>query len=338
MTVVFDILHPAHINLFKHSIRSLFREGIDVIVICIDRGKLPEICRDELSGIEIHVIGKHRNKKLSIIFESNLLRFLALAKFLLFRKVDLGISFGSFLLGAILRIKRVRNIHLSDDPERKVNAYLELLTCTERYMPPIVQESGKTKIFNALKEWAYLSPNYFINDEQVLRKYDLQKKGYVFVREVSTGSLNYSGQPSGLIASISAKIPSNIPVILSLEDKRIIDDYPKHWKIINEPEGKIHSIIFNSLIVLSSGDSMAREGAMLGVPSIYCGKREMAANELLIRKGMLWHLHIDSVVDMVTQFWNGDIPFPSPIEFRNELLGNWTDVNELIIQLSKKDL
>lgn len=337
MTIVFDILHPAHINLFKETIKTLDQNNHQIIVICINRGKLPVICKDELGSIDLHVIGRHRNNKASIIFESNILRFILLLKFLLFKRVDVGISFGSFLLGAVLRIKGVRNIHLSDDPERKVNALLELITCTERYMPPIVIPRGKTMIFNALKEWSYLSPAYFVNDDSILVKYNLQKKHYIFVREVSTGSLNYSGQSSGLIASISSDIPENVPVILSLEDKSIRKQYPSNWRIIEEPETRIHSIIFNSKAVISSGDSMAREGAMLGVPSIYCGRRKMAANKIMMSRGMLWHIGVNEVGEMIRQLWEGKIAYPSLDEFRKKLEVEWDNVNEFILKIITKE-
>jgi len=39
---------------------------------------------------------------------------------------------------------------------------------------------------NALKEWAYLSPKYFIPNQEEIIKFKIRPKEYIFIREVST--------------------------------------------------------------------------------------------------------------------------------------------------------
>jgi predicted glycosyltransferase len=251
--------------------------------------------------------------------------------------VDVGISFGSFLIGFVLTIMRKPNIHLSDDPERKMNAVLELMSCTERYLPPIVHPKGKTKTFNALKEWAYLSPEYFIPDSRVLEQYRLKPKEYLFIREVSTGSLNYKGQETGLVGTFAERLSKDFKVIFSLEDKLLVDRYPSDWILLKEPVNDIHSIIYYSRLVISSGDSMAREGAMLGNPGIYCGNREMKANQLLINKKMLYKVDPDKVPEFVEEICLNKIKVKDQNQFRQELLEEWDDVTLFIIKTVLKN-
>ncbi len=337
MNILIDIIHPAHLNLFKHLIFDLNSKGHNVIVTCINRGKLPLIAEKELYPQKVHFIGKHRGTKYSILFEANLLRFFQLFFFILKRKVDVGISFGSFLMGANLRLMRKPNIHLSDDPERKINAILELMTCTERYLPPIITPSGKTKTFNALKEWSYLSPTYFTPSETVLKEYGLEPNKYFFIREVSTGSLNYLDQEAGIISSFADKLPKEYKVVFSLEDKSFKHLYPQHWILLKEPVSDIHSLIYYSKIVISSGDSMAREGAMLGNLSIYCGGRIMKANQLLIEKNILYKIEPNLVVEFIENMLNGGFDFSKQDEFRNNLLNEWVDVNSFLKKLILKN-
>jgi predicted glycosyltransferase len=335
MNIYIDLLHPAHINLFKRLISQNAHKH-NFIVTCINRGKVPKIAQEEIKAVPVYIIGKHKGTKSSILFQANFLRFFQLLWFLRNKPIDIGISFGSFLAGAILRLKNKPNIHLSDDPERKINAILENYTCSARYLPPIIKEGKKVKTFKALKEWAYLSPLYFKPSDEVLEFYKLKQKDYVFIREVSTGSLNYSGQEKNIIASIADQLPENIQVVLSLEDKKTIEDYPDHWKILQEPVKDIHSIIYYSKLVISSGDSMAREGAMLGVPSIYCGLREMKANQLLIDKQMMFHVFPHKLGNYIQSVLNGTIYCPSQNEFRSSLLNQWTDVNEFLLKTLEK--
>jgi len=333
MKVLIDIIHPAHLNLFKWLINTQSK-NIEFVVTCIDRGKLPEIVKKEIYSVPIHVIGKHKGSKLSIIFQANILRIISLIWFLRNKKIDLGLSFGSFLIGSILRIKLKPNIYLSDDPERKVNAFLENMTCTERYLPPIVEPKGKIGVFNALKEWAYLSPHYFVPNEKILKEHNLLPQQYIFVREVSTGSLNYIDQDKNLIASIAHLFSIKIKVVLSLEDKRASKHYPSDWLILKEPVNDIHSLMYFSKIVLSSGDSMAREGAMLGVPSIYCGFREMKANDIMVNKGMLFKRSPDKVPELINEIINDNINLKKQDRYRNDLAIEWIDVNQFILLTS----
>ena len=68
---------------------------------------------------------------------------------------------------------------------------------------------------------------------------------------------------------------------------------------MKEPVKDIHSLMYFSQVVISSGDSVAREGAMLGVPSIYAGIRDMPANVIMIKKEMLFKLEPKEIAGMV---------------------------------------
>ncbi len=331
MNILIDIIHPAHINLFKRAIQRLQNDGNQVFVTCINRGRLPAIVASELRPIKVKTIGRHRGSIFSILFEANFLRLIQMFLYLWNKKIDVGISFGSFLMGFILTLKHKPNIHLSDDPERKLNSILELITCNERYLPPIITPHGKTKIFNSLKEWAYLSPKYFKPDVSVLKFYDLEPYKYIFVREVSTGSLNYKSQKNAIISSIAHNFQADIKVIFSLEDKSLMSLYPSNWILLSEPVTDIHSVMFYSRLVISSGDSMAREGAMLGVPSVYCGNRIMAANQLLIDRGMLHKLTLQDIGSFLNKTLKSDTYIDDQINFRNKLLEDWIDVTDFIL-------
>ena len=100
------------------------------------------------------------------------------------------------------------------------------------------------------------------------------------MREVITGTTNYKGQQEQMILGIANVIPKDVSVLLSLEDKSSSDKYPASWAILEEPVTDIHSLIFYSRGMISSGDSMAREASLLGVDSFYLGIRNMPANNI----------------------------------------------------------
>ena len=300
MKLLIDIGHIPHINLFKNAAIILKDKGIDIKIICLDRKRNVLIAKEEFKGFEVISLGKHRGNFFSIIFEANILRFLLLFKFLLLNRFDVGLSAGSFLLGFGLKIFNKPNLQFYDDPENKKNLIFQKLTATKLFYPSFFKSDGIIN-FNALKEWAYLSPKYFNPDKECLKEYNLEEKKYIFVREVNSNTTNYVGQSSDMISTIANKLPSNIKVVFSLENKEKINFYPKSWILLNEPIKDIHSLMYYSKAILSSGDSMAREGAMLGVPSIYCGIREMAANKVMEEAGLLFDVEIEKVPEFISK-------------------------------------
>ncbi len=331
MTIVFDLLHPAHLNFFKNSMKNASDLGHKVVITVLKRGKLPSIVKKELPQYDIHEVGKHTGSTFSIIFQANIFRFFQIFFLLMSIKPDIGFSVGSFILGFNMKLRGKRNYQFDDDPERPVNVFLEKLTSTRLFFPMVFQsKSSKVENFLSLKEWAYLSPKYLHTDLKALDEYCLKPKEYVFIREVSTGSLNYKNQMKNIIASIANQLPSNYTYLLSLEDKSTKNEYPKSWIILNEPVEDIHSLMFYSKMVISTGDSMAREGAMLGVTSVYCGSREMKANSFLIEKKKLHWINPDELVDRIDYLLSNE---EEQEIFREKLDNEWEDINLLLIKL-----
>jgi uncharacterized protein len=333
--VLITISHPSHANFFKEAARILKKEGFEIFISVSDRGKLVQIVYKEYMEFERFVAGRHKGSLLSIIFNVNILRFLKLLKYSFAQKIDLGLSVGSFTFGAASKLLNIPNVQFDDDPERKINTILEKITSTKLYFPPIIKKSKKVRTFNALKEWAHLSPKYFSPDNKSLVEFNVKPKEYILIRDISTGSFNYMGQDPDVILNISDKIPKEYKVILSLEDKTNFSKYPENWIILNEPVENIYNIIYYSKLVISSGDSMAREAAILGVPGIYCGFRKMKANDILIKKGVLFHSEPEDVIVLVNDIINNKIVMKEQEHKRNELTNEWEDVTGLIVNIVK---
>jgi predicted glycosyltransferase len=217
-------------------------------------------------------------------------------------------------------------IQFYDDPERKnINRFNALLS-NKLFYPPIVEKTKKIGLFNCLKEWSYLSPRRFWPDPSVLNEYGLEEHKYIFVREVSNKSFNYFDQSPFVIADFASDISKKHKIVLSLEDKSIRERFPKEWIILQEPVSDIHSLIYYSKLVISSGDSMAREGGMLGVPAVYCGFRDMKANEILMKEGILQHLPGRKSLPVINSLVEGSFSAEGQENLRSRLASNWDDM------------
>lgn len=324
--VLIDIKHPAQLNLFKGLSKELVDENWDVTISYLNRGKLPAIIASDYEAFKRIEIGKSNGSRWSIIWDGNVRRTLAFLKLIMKHKYDICVSVSSIPLALACSISGTPIIQFSDDPERRRINKINSLLSTHLFFPPVMEENNKISVFNCLKEWSYLSPLRFKPNPRVLDKYDLKPYEYIFMREVSNRSFNYYNQEESIIASFASEIVYDGKMILSLEDKSTIAKFPAHWIVLNEPVEDIHSIIYYSQLVLSSGDSMAREGGLLGVPSIYCGVREMKANSILIDKGMLKHAPGRMALQAIGEILKLPFNEEAQLNKRKELADSWDDM------------
>lgn len=334
MKIWIDIGHPAQLNFYSNAIKVLSIDN-HLLVTVLNRGKLVNIAKKELGSVkncEIIPLGRHSGSKNSAIIDANAIRFVKMLNFYKKNKPQIAVGNG-FLHGIIGKTFGIPVIMFSDDIERKFSRILMKKFSSQLYYVTGSKKNNEyadIQIFNSLKEWAYLSPDYFHPDNSSLDKYGLEEDNFIFVREVITGTLNYQGQAKDLIASVSDNFPADLKVLFSLEDKSQLNEYPKEWILLEEPIDDIHSLIYYSKLLVSSGDSMAREGSILGVPSIYCGVREMKANNVMIEKGMLFHKNIEEVPEFMVELLKSDKIEKQEI-FRNRLKEDWINVTEFIV-------
>lgn len=336
LNIWIDIGHTPQYNFYKNFIICLAEEGHTVYLTILDRGKMPTIIQNELMvypNVKIYVIGKHRLTKFSAIIEANLLRIVKLFFWALNKPIDIAYSngFHNSLIGCT---KGVDTFTFDDDPHTFDYRPKLLFSKQSHYClyerPEGMKLSLKVKVLPVLKEWAYLAPNIFTPNINILEKYAVRQKEYFFLREVSVGTVNYAKQASGAIMNIASLIPKNKKVLFSLEDKAKKDMYPKDWILLQEPVEDIHSLIYYSCGLVSSGDSMAREAALLGVPSYYLGVRyDMPANIAAANLGILYNSKTMNFNQWIEQIGD-EIKFYEKMqdEIRTRINHLFIDINE----------
>jgi uncharacterized protein len=332
-----DISHIAQLNFYINVIKLLCKENY-VLISFLNRGKLSVVLNKELSNLNnvyLIKVGSYKDNSKWAIYYSNIARFISLILFYLRKKPNILLTNG-FLGGIVAKIFNIPNIQFGDDPEHK-DFLLKKLFATELYYL-VLTKNKKYNSINTPKEWAYLNPSYFNPDKNSIYSLGLTPYKYLFVREISNKSLNYSDQKENIIANIAGNLPKDIDVLLSLENKNNIFLYPNHWKILEEPINDIHSLIYYSSCLLSSGDSMAREGALLGVPSIYCGIRNIVSISGLEKISYLTKTNYNEAPYLVANILKKQFDDNSRQFDRMKLNKEFIDINKFIIKLIKKYL
>ena len=346
MNIWIDILHIPQLNYFKPLITTLSTKGHRVYVSVLGRGKLPAIAQKELGGllnVEVSVIGRHRMNKWSILLEANILRILRLPFYVMGKHIDVAFSSGSHV-GMMGKLFGFAAYGFVDDPQ---TTNYKLLCTYDKQNHTLVYEmpEGQTldkrdKLLPCLKEWAYLNPRTFVPRVDVLEKYGVKPKEYMFLREVSVGTINYTGQASGAILGIKDMIPKGMKVLFSLEEKKRRNEYPAEWILLQEPIEDIHSLIYYSAGLVSSGDSMAREAALLGVPAYYLGIRySMPANAAAAKVASLQNqktMPFDKWIDNIRKE-SQESRVKRQEELRTHIDKEFIDINEYMLNLIEQN-
>ncbi|HEX9186800.1 MAG TPA: DUF354 domain-containing protein [Vicinamibacteria bacterium] len=295
---VVDIQHPVDVNFFRSAIARLRADGHQILLVVLRRGCVGRIVRHEYPDIETIDVGRHVSFLPGLILRTGLWRELELAKALRGRPVDAALGFPGFQTAIVGKLLGFRSVGAYDDPEHRPNFLLSRLWLDRFVLPECLGEAGARIVpFRALKEWAYLAPRQFTPDPAVLARYALAPRQYTFVREIESRSLNYSNRREQIIEALYDAGLSDERVVLSLEDKRRRGHFGR-WTVLEEPAA-VHSLMYYSRLVVSNGDSMAREGAQLGVPSAYCGRRQMKANDVMYELGLMRHVtDLEALLEM----------------------------------------
>lgn len=290
MNILFDILHPADINLFKNLTFRLRKENHQVFIIFRDRGALESILRKELPDFNITKIGQHKKRFISKILGGINREFRAF-KFLKNNNINIMISQG-LASGFACRLLNIKILHYDDDCEYKFTFYLGKFLSDIDLVPSFMPVKGQNIVkYKGYKELAYLHPTYFKPAEHALEKYNINPYDYVFVREISNVSLNYQNKNESLSLIIKHLLNINLKIILSLEDKTHLNKYGSSCIILEEPIEDLYSIVSFAKFVISSGDTMAREACLLGVPCIYTGGRQMFANKFFVENRFMYQVN-----------------------------------------------
>ena len=333
MNIIIDLVHPADVNFYKNTINILMKRKIDINLIVRPRGRLISILQKELPYTDLKIIGKHYSNIHGKIF-GLIKRDLELIFYLNKIDFDVSTSFGAFLISHASRILRKPCVAFGDDYEYKIPFYLVKFTATRYVMPECIPATGKNIYkYNGFKELAYLHSRYFKPNREILEQYKLRPQEYVFMREIANTSLNYK-DPSAKLHEITEYLKEmGFQIVVSLENKSLIERFKKNCIILEEPVEDIYSLLSFAALTLSSGDTMARESCLVGTPTIYTGGRDMYANEELIRKKCMFKVDdIEKVPTTVNYILENDMKRDVKRIIEHAIKHEWEDTTEVILE------
>lgn len=268
MKILIDVNHPSQVHLFKHSIWEWEKRGHEVLIVARDKDVTLQLLDDyELK----HVKGTTRRAGLH-----NLLIELFVKTTLLTRigrrfKPDVFLSLGSAPAAWAATLLGRPHLAFTDTEHSVEQLYLYLPFSARVYTPDcFLRPLGrKHHLYAGYHELAYLHPNRFTPDPNILEQFGLSSgKPFFIVRLVSFGAthdVNRSGLEENTKQDILSFLTEHGPVIVSSESE-------KGMKVLGSaeliPADKMHHLIAFATLLIAEGTTMASEAAMLGTPAI----------------------------------------------------------------------
>jgi len=267
MKLLIDIGHPAHVHLFKNFAWQMEKRGHDILFTCREKEFEIELLREY--GFNYKSFGKKYKSRFGKVWgmiEFDVKEFIAGFKF----KPDLFLSHGSMYAAHASTLLRKPHISLEDTFNfEQVRLYLPFtnVVLTGNYDHPSL---GKKEVkYNGYHELAYLHPNYYTPDKNILNELAVKdNEKYVIIRFVSWQATHDKGHKG-----------------ISFENKiKAINEFEKYAKVFISSEAelpnelekykinilphKMHDALSYASLVWAESFTVPAECSMSGTPSI----------------------------------------------------------------------
>ncbi len=341
MKILVDMVHLADVNFYKNALNRL-KLYHDIIITVVDRGNLVPIVQKEYPGFKVVKLGKHRKGKIGKLF-GLIDREFRFAILFLKNRPDVVSSFG-FYPAIMAKLFGIPAILFHDDYEYRFMFNMCKTFATTFHIPDSIrskmaedlgaafQYKEQTKSFrninfyNGFKETAYLKD--FVPDEDCLKRRGLVGKPFVFCRDISSISLNYQEFKNVDLTSTFKWLKNKGFTVLyypETEDNSYIGLCVKLSGAIPD----ILSLQYYANLTITSGDTIARESALLGTPVIYIGGRNMAVNQPLLDIGVIKETKEEQVIQEYMQIMSQE-HYKAKMKSRIKAT-NWDDITQLIV-------
>lgn len=271
MRIIFDLGHPAHVHLFKYTIRNLKEHGHDIKICVRERenivGKLLESYNFEYENIEANIPGL-MNKAVAMV--KNDYKLMKIAKKF---KPDIFVSITSPYSAQVSTLMGKPFIAFTDSEPTRLILSLTL-PFTNTVITPIGfnKDLGEKHVrIKGFKELAYLHPNWFKPDPNILNILKVSKDEKYAILRFNAFDSSHDIGVKGFSLDDKRKLVNELKehatVFISSELK-LPNDLEKY--AIDIPPHKMHDALYYACLLVGDTQTLTTESACLGTPAIRC--------------------------------------------------------------------
>lgn len=273
MRVLFDLAHPAHVHLYRNLIHRVRAEGGAVLVATREKDVTVDLCR--AYDIPQTVISRSRPRSRAAAGMEMAWRTLHVARLAVGFRPDALVG-SSVSIGPVGRLLRRPSFVFTEDDGAVVPLFSRVTYpfCTWLITPEALRNEGqgaKHLTYPGYHELAYLHPNHFTPDPEIVRGFGLDpQQPYFIVRLVALGShhdVGASGMPAEARRRLLEILMSRGRVLITSEGTLPPELESLRFRL---PPEKMHHVLAFASLYVGDSQTMAIEAAMLGVPSLRC--------------------------------------------------------------------
>lgn len=290
MRILVDIIHPAHVHFFRNAIKVWQREH-DVMVTSRDKEMTLKLL--DLYGIENKCLS-HRKSGVAGLAAELVERDLKLLKEAVRFRPDVMTGIAGIFVAHVGKLIRKPSVVFYDTETAKMSnaityPFASVICTPDCYMNDIGHKQVK---YAGYHELAYLHPNRFHPDREVLQEVGVENEKFFLVRFVSwqaSHDIKQKGISLDKKFELVETLSRHGKVFISSEGA--VPEELKKYELQLGPE-KMHDLIAFSEMVIGEGATVASEAAVLGVPSVYLtkpGKGLGYTNELEDKYGLMYN-------------------------------------------------
>ncbi len=268
---LFYIGHPAHWHNLNYLAQSLTKKGHSVLLVIRKKDVMNELIKSSnLSLIVLENIEK--TNSIISLFISILKRYKEMYGIIKNKKPTLLVG-TDFILPQLGKLFNINSIVINEDDTKAVPFFALLAyPFATRLLTPKICNVGiwryKQIAYDGYQELAYLAPNIFKPNLNIVKKYFSVKKKYFIIRFSSLNAHHDYGKKG-----ISNKLASQIINILKsygeiyITSERKLPPHLEKYRVNIDPKD-MHHILNYAHIFIGDSQTMSAEAAILGTPSI----------------------------------------------------------------------
>lgn len=267
MKIVVDINHPGHVHMFKNFIWEMEKKGHEILITATEKDIAFKLLDNYgFKYINLGSYGHNLFQKMINIPIIDWKMYRAVKDF----NPDVFVGLGSLRAAHVSFLLRKKSIIFEDTEHstEQIKLYLPFadVVCT----PSCFKKNlGKKQVrYNGYHELAYLHPNYFAPNPDVLQDMGLTENDrFIVVRFVSWGASHDVGHHGIQNKLEFLKELEKYAHVFITSEADLGPDFEK-YKVKISPE-KLHDLLYYATLYIGEGGTTASEAAVLGTPAIF---------------------------------------------------------------------
>lgn len=268
MRILVDILHPAHVHLFKHAIRKWEHSGHEVRLTLREKD-IARVLLDRL-GLPYASLGAPGTRRSGLATELAR-RDLRLWRIVRRFRPHVLVGAAGVSIAHVGWLTGIPSVVLTDTENATLSNWLTFPFATVVCTPACYEAPVRTRrhlTYTGYHELAYLHPTYFTPDPACLRLYDLHTADRFIVMRLVAWGAAHDVRDHGFTAVADAvrRLSRYARVLVTAEGEVPREVAP--YLVRAAPEHIHHLLAFAQLYIGESA-TMASESAVLGTPALF---------------------------------------------------------------------